>query len=69
MGMHNKKRMRNDDGDEEHASAKAGATIGQQTSGIKNKQRRSELYAKLKHKQKASRHDLHGHTFCFLHPP
>uniref|UniRef100_A0A7S0RIG7 Brix domain-containing protein n=1 Tax=Chlamydomonas leiostraca TaxID=1034604 RepID=A0A7S0RIG7_9CHLO len=28
------------------------ATIGMQTSGIKNKQKRSELYAKLKHKQK-----------------
>jgi hypothetical protein len=30
----------------------AGATIGQQTSHIKNKLVRSETYAKLKHKQK-----------------
>ena len=29
-----------------------GPTIGQQTSSIKNKQVRGELYSKLKHKQK-----------------
>lgn len=34
------------------AGAAAGATIGQQTSHIKNKLVRSETYAKLKHKQK-----------------
>lgn len=31
-----------------------GASIGQQTSHIKNKLRRAELYSKLKHQQKVS---------------
>jgi hypothetical protein len=45
-----KKRDRDDDDGVPVPSGPA--TIGQQTSGIKNKLVRSETYAKLKHKQK-----------------
>ena len=41
-----------DDGPSPSSRGKGGASIGQQTSNIKNKQVRGELYSKLKHKQK-----------------
>lgn len=57
--MASKKRPREDGGDarapQAAAAAAAPATIGQQTSHIKNKLARSEMYAKLKHKQKVRR--------------
>ncbi|GLC42365.1 Ribosome production factor 1 [Pleodorina starrii] len=45
-------------GDDAAAAAKGaagGGTIGQQTSGIRNKQKRSELYHKLKHQKEKSK--------------
>lgn len=52
--MSSKKRPRDDAGGAKAApaAAAAAATIGQQTSHIKNKLVRSETYAKLKHKKK-----------------
>lgn len=41
-----------------------GASIGQQTSHIKNKLRRSELYSKLKHQQKVISAGLAGLLLC-----
>lgn len=49
-----KKRDRDDDGERDLAPA-AGASVGQQTSYIKNKLVRAEKYAKLKHKAKVRR--------------
>jgi hypothetical protein len=51
--MSSKKRPRGDDNDAAPAPA-TGATIGQQTSHIRNKLVRSETYAKLKHKKEVS---------------
>lgn len=54
-----KKRARAEDGDDARASEKpSGASVGQQTSYIKNKLIRSEKYAKLKHKQKVRAPDV-----------
>jgi hypothetical protein len=47
-----KKRPRAEDEEGTEAPPRGPATIGQQTSHIKNKLVRAELYAKLKHKQK-----------------
>lgn len=49
-----RKREDGDDGGASTSGREAGekATIGMQTSGIRNKLVRSELYQKLKHKQK-----------------
>jgi hypothetical protein len=51
--MSSKKRPRGD-GDDAAPAPAAGATIGQQTSHIRNKLVRSETYAKLKHKKEVS---------------
>ena len=47
-----KKRPRDEEAEDTEALPRGPATIGQQTSHIKNKLVRAELYAKLKHKQK-----------------
>jgi hypothetical protein len=49
------KRQREGDDDEPQRLPRGEASIGQQTSGIKNKQRRNELYGKLKHKAKVDK--------------
>lgn len=62
-----KKRKRDDaDGDDGGGPSTSGreATIGMQTSSIKNKQARSEMYAKLKHKQKVC---LNPTRVCSVH--
>lgn len=54
-GGASKKRKRRDDEDDDGpgpSGPAAAATVGQLTSFIKNKQARSEKYAKLKSKQK-----------------
>jgi len=57
MGM-GKKRGRDEDGDDDAGPRLSGAaSLGQQTSYIKNKLVRSEKYAKLKHKQKVRRYE------------
>ncbi|GFR41601.1 hypothetical protein Agub_g2325 [Astrephomene gubernaculifera] len=43
------------DGDAGAKKAGGGGTIGQQTSGIRNKQKRSELYHKLKHQKEKTK--------------
>ncbi len=62
------KRQRDADGDDEEPVQKGPATIGQQTSHIRNKQVRSELYAKLKHKKKVrTRLAAHQHPQHDVH--
>lgn len=43
------------DASEGGKASAGGGTIGQQTSGIRNKQKRSELYHKLKHNKEVRR--------------
>lgn len=49
------KRSREDVEDGVPVASTSGATVGQQTSFIKNKQVRSETYSKLKHKAKKAK--------------
>jgi hypothetical protein len=53
-GQKRRRSSGSDDDDGPSTSGRGGekATIGQLTSGIKNKLKRSEKYAELKHKQK-----------------
>lgn len=51
-GGKRKREEKDEDGGGASTSGKEGPTIGMQTSSVKNKLVRSELYAKLKHKQK-----------------
>lgn len=62
-GDKKKKRRRDEDGEQDGdggagTSGKGAASIGQLTGHIRNKQKREELYAKLKHQQNVSRWPL-----------